>query len=216
MQPSRTPTMVKKICHSLTWDFPDHGDEVFLTFDDGPTPGITEQVLDILKTYGAGSSFFSIGRNAERNPELIRRISAEGHTIGNHTYSHLNGLKTSNRDYFDDIQLAQTLVPAVLFRPPYGMIRPSQIRYLRKLYTIIMWDVMSYDYDAGVTKEKCLDNVLKNVRAGSIVVFHDSLKASDKVLYALPGLLEFLKEKKYACRSILRVPGVFNMQTDSQ
>ena len=202
MQPAQTPTLVKKIYYSLTWDFHDHSDAVFLTFDDGPTPGITEQVLEILKTYGARASFFCIGRNAERNPELVRRISAEGHTIGNHTYSHLNGLKTNNRDYFNDIQLAHTLIQAGLFRPPYGMIRPSQIRYLRKLYTIIMWDVMSYDYDAKVTKEKCLDNVLKNVRPGSIVVFHDSLKASEKVLYALPGVLEFLKEKKYKCSSI--------------
>jgi len=202
MQPAQTPALVKKIYYSLTWDFRDHGDEIFLTFDDGPTPVITEQVLDILKSYGAGASFFCIGRNAERNPDLIRRISAEGHTIGNHTYSHLNGLKTRNRDYFNDIRLAQSLVPAVLFRPPYGMIRPSQIRYLRNLYTIIMWDVMSYDYDPGVTREKCLSNVLKNVRSGSIVVFHDSIKASEKVLNVLPGVLEFLKEKKYKCSSI--------------
>jgi peptidoglycan/xylan/chitin deacetylase (PgdA/CDA1 family) len=202
MQPAQTPALVKKIYYSLTWDFRVLGDEVLLTFDDGPTPGITEQVLDILKTCGAGASFFCIGRNAERNPELIRRINEEGHTIGNHTYSHLNGMKTRNRDYFDDIELARSLVPAGLFRPPYGMIRPSQIRYLRKLYTIIMWDVMSYDYDAGVTKEKCLDNVLKNVKPGSIVVFHDSLKASEKVLFALPKVLEFLKEKKYKCLPI--------------
>jgi peptidoglycan-N-acetylglucosamine deacetylase len=202
MQPTRTPELIKKIFFSLTWDFHGRYDEVFLTFDDGPTPGITEQILDILKKYSAGASFFCIGRNAERNPELIRRIKAEGHTIGNHTYSHLNGLKTSNRIYFNDIQLARTLIPAVLFRPPYGMIRPSQLLRLQKMYTIIMWDVMSYDYSSGITKEKCLANVLKNVRPGSIVVFHDSIKASEKVLYALPGVLEFLKEKKYKCRSI--------------
>ena len=202
MQPAQIPTLVKKIYYSLTWDFYDHSGDIFLTFDDGPTPGITEQVLEILKTYGALASFFCIGRNAERNPELVRRISAEGHTIGNHTYSHLNGLKTNNRDYFNDIELAQTLFRSGLFRPPYGMIRPSQVRFLRTLYTIIMWDVMSYDYDAHVTKEKCLGNVLKNVSPGSIVVFHDSLKASEKVLFALPGVLEFLKEKKYKCSAI--------------
>jgi peptidoglycan-N-acetylglucosamine deacetylase len=202
MQPARTPKMVKKVYPSLTWDFHDHSQEVFLTFDDGPTPGITEQVLDILKTYSARASFFCIGRNAERNPELISRIRAEGHAIGNHTYSHLNGMKTHNKDYFNDIQLAQSLIHSRLFRPPYGMIRPIQIRYLRGLYTIIMWDVMSYDYDAGVAKEKCLVNVLKNVRSGSIVVFHDSLKASERVLYALPRVLEFLKEKNFKCSSI--------------
>jgi peptidoglycan/xylan/chitin deacetylase (PgdA/CDA1 family) len=205
MQTVRTPKMVKKVYPSLTWDFHDHSNEVFLTFDDGPTPGITEQVVDILKTYGAYASFFCIGRNAERNPELIKRIRTEGHTIGNHTYSHLNGMKTNNKDYFNDVQLAQSLIQAGLFRPPYGMIRPSQIRYLRKLYSIIMWDVMSYDYDADITKEKCLDNVSKNVRPGSIVVFHDSLKASERVLYALPQVLDFLKEKNFKCRSIKTV-----------
>jgi peptidoglycan/xylan/chitin deacetylase (PgdA/CDA1 family) len=195
--------MVKKVYPSLTWDYHDQSNRIYLTFDDGPTPGITEQVLDILKTYVARASFFCIGRNAERNPELVNLIRSGGHSIGNHTYSHLNGLRTNNKDYFSDIQLAQSLIQADLFRPPYGMIRPTQIRYLKKLYTIIMWDVMSYDYDPDVSKEKCLDNGVKNVRPGSIVVFHDSLKASEKVLYALPRLLEFLKEKNYECSAII-------------
>jgi peptidoglycan/xylan/chitin deacetylase (PgdA/CDA1 family) len=202
MQPAKTPFFIKKIYFSLNWDFRNNSDAVYLTFDDGPTPGITEQVLDILKAYDAGASFFCIGRNAERNPDLIKLIRTEGHTVGNHTYSHLNGMKTHNKDYFNDIQLAQSVIPATLFRPPYGMIRLSQIRFLRQKYTIIMWDVMSYDYDEGISAEKCLDNVLANVRPGSIVVFHDSLKASKKVLYALPEVLEFLKKKKFKCRAI--------------
>jgi peptidoglycan/xylan/chitin deacetylase (PgdA/CDA1 family) len=195
MQPVRTPALIRKIGYNLTWNFRNRGDTVFLTFDDGPTSGITEQVLDILKTYGSEATFFCIGRNVERNPELISRIRNEGHTVGNHTYSHLNGLKTSNRDYFNDINLAQSLITSALFRPPYGLIRPSQVRYLHKLYTIIMWDVMSYDYDPDVTKKQCLNNVLKNVRPGSIVVFHDSVKASERVLFVLPELLKFLKGK---------------------
>ncbi|MBN1413641.1 MAG: polysaccharide deacetylase family protein [Bacteroidales bacterium] len=202
MLPSRTPYLVKKIYYHLTWDLPGYTNTVYLTFDDGPAPEVTGQVLEHLKKYDARATFFCIGRNTERYPDLYNRIRSEGHAVGNHTYSHLNGMKTKNVDYFNDIQLAQTFTPSDLFRPPYGMIRPSQIRHLRKLFTIIMWSVMSYDYDPDVTKEKCLSNILTNVRPGSIVVFHDSLKASEKVLYVLPRLLEFLKEKKYRCDSI--------------
>ena len=202
MLSSRTPLLVKKIYNTLTWDIHDRDDTVYLTFDDGPTPDVTGQILDILKKYDARATFFCIGRNAERNPLLYNRIISEGHAVGNHTYSHLNGLKTKNNDYYNDIRLAQSITPSDLFRPPYGMIRPSQINYLRKLYTIIMWDIMSYDYDPGVSKEKCLANVLTTVRPGSIVVFHDSVKASEKVLYALPRVVEFLKEKKYECKEI--------------
>lgn len=202
MQTVRTPALVKKLFHNLTWDFHSRPKEVFLTFDDGPTPGVTERVLDILGHCGAGASFFCIGRNAERNPELIRRIRSEGHTIGNHTYSHLNGLKTNNRNYFKDIQLASTLIPSSLFRPPYGMIRPSQVRCLQDFYTIIMWDVMSYDYDARITSEQCLNNVLINIRPGSIVVFHDSLKAAERMLSALPRVLDFVSMKGLVCRAI--------------
>jgi peptidoglycan/xylan/chitin deacetylase (PgdA/CDA1 family) len=202
MLPSRTPGLVKKLYFGLTWDLYDIDDSVFLTFDDGPTPGVTEQVLDILKAYEASATFFCIGRNAERNPELCSRIRAEGHAVGNHTYSHLNGMKTKNKDYYSDIQLARSFTPSELFRPPYGMISPSQIRHLKKQYAIIMWDIMSYDYDPGVSKEKCLANVVSAVRPGSIVVFHDSVKASEKVLYALPGVLEGVRERGWKCDAI--------------
>lgn len=198
----KTPALFKTVYPGLTWDFRHRGHEVFLTFDDGPTPCITEQVLDLLEIFDAGATFFCIGRNMERSPGLLNRICDAGHTIGNHTYSHLNGMKTRNTDYLKDIELCQTLFHAKLFRPPYGLIRPSQIRALQQKFTIIMWDVMSYDFDAAVTKEQCLSNVLKNIRPGSIIVFHDSLKASEKVLHALPEVLEFLKNKKYNCRSI--------------
>ncbi len=202
MLPSRIPGLVKKLYYSLTWDLDGQGDTVFLTFDDGPTPGITEQVLDMLKTHEAHATFFCIGRNAERNPELVNRIRSEGHAVGNHTYSHLNGMKTKNRAYYSDIQLAQSFTPSQLFRPPYGMISPSQIRYLKKLYNIIMWDIMSYDYDPGVTGKKCLGNVMTTIKPGSIVVFHDSVKASEKLLYALPRVLEGVRERGWRCGEI--------------
>ena len=195
MLPSRIPGLVKKLYYSLTWNMDDQDDRVYLTFDDGPTPGVTEPVLEILKSHKSTATFFCIGRNAERNPELCNRIREEGHVIGNHTYSHLNGMKTKNRFYFNDIQLAQSFVHSDIFRPPYGMIRTSQIRHLKGQFAIIMWDIMSYDYDPAVSKEKCLDNVISSLRPGSIVVFHDSLKASEKVLYALPGVLEVMEEK---------------------
>jgi len=111
-------------------------------------------------------------------------------------------MKTKNRAYYSDIQLARAFTPSELFRPPYGMISPSQIRYLKKLYTIIMWDIMSYDYDPGVTRMKCLGNVITKIRPGSIVVFHDSVKASEKVLYALPRVLEGVRERGWKCGAI--------------
>jgi peptidoglycan/xylan/chitin deacetylase (PgdA/CDA1 family) len=202
MLPPRTPFLVKKIYPGMTWDLNSDNNTVYLSFDDGPTPGVTEKVLDILKTYNIRATFFCIGRNAERYPDLFSRIISEGHSIGNHTYSHLNGFKTGNKDYYNDIQLAGTVTPSDLFRPPYGMIRPSQINYLRKRFKIIMWDIMSYDYDPETANEKCLSNVLTSLRPGAIVVFHDSVKASEKVLYALPKVLEFLKENKFTCSPI--------------
>lgn len=202
MLPSRTPALVKKLYYSLTWDMDGGTNAVFLTFDDGPTPGVTEPVLEILKSHQAKATFFCIARNAERNPGLCSRILAEGHRIGNHTYSHLNGMKTKNSDYFNDIELAQSYTPSNLFRPPYGMIRPSQIRHLKKQFSIIMWDIMSYDYDPAVSREKCLDNVISTLRPGSIIVFHDSVKASEKVLYALPRVLERVEGRGWRCGAI--------------
>lgn len=190
MVSARTPYIIKKIYYSLIWDLNNGEKNLYLTFDDGPTPGITLKALDILDAFNAKATFFCIGRNVERNPEIYIQILKRGHAAGNHTYSHLKGWKTENMEYYNDIELAGSLIKSSLFRPPYGKIKRTQLKYLRHFYNIIMWDLMSYDFSKSVTKEKCLSLVLNNARPGSIIVFHDSPKASEKMFYVLPKLIE--------------------------
>ena len=202
MVSARTPYIIKKIYYSLIWDLNNGEKDLYLTFDDGPTPGITLKTLDILDACNAKATFFCIGRNVEKYPEIYTQILKRGHTVGNHTYSHLKGWKTANSEYYNDIKLAGTLINTNLFRPPYGKIKRTQLKYLRHFYNIIMWDVMSYDFSKSVTKEMCLSLVLNNVRPGSIVVFHDSPKASEKMFYALPKILEYFMHHDYSFKSI--------------
>ena len=175
---------------------------MFLTFDDGPTPEITREVLAVLSRFKAQATFFCIGRNVERNPEIYRLILNSGHATGNHTYSHLKGWNTPDAAYFNDIALAARYVPSKLFRPAYGMITPAQLRYLKQLYRIVMWDVMSYDFAYNTSPEKCLQNVIRYTRPGSIIVFHDSVKAAEKTLYVLPRVLEHYAEMGYVFKPI--------------
>lgn len=205
----KTNHFVKWIFPNYVWDIPNRENKVFLTFDDGPTPEITEWTLEQLKEYDAKATFFCIGNNIEKHPEIFRQVIQEGHAIGNHTFNHLKGWETNTDKYVEDVSLclSQILNPKSqipnLFRPPYGKIKPSQSRVLRKLgYKIIMWDVLSYDFDQTLTHEKCLDNVLKNTVSGSIIVFHDSLKAEQNLRYVLPNTLAFLKEKGFVCAKI--------------
>jgi peptidoglycan/xylan/chitin deacetylase (PgdA/CDA1 family) len=199
---ARTPALLKKIYYSLKWDLRRDDNAIYLTFDDGPTPGVTEEVLNILHQFNARATFFCIGRNVERYPHLFSRIINEGHSAGNHTYSHLNGWTTKNREYFQDIETAGLLIKSLLFRPPYGKIRRSQIKYLCKKYIIIMWDIISYDFSPDVSKEKCLNNVLDRIRPGAIIVFHDSIKAADRMLFALPRILEYSVTNNLHCKAI--------------
>ncbi len=199
---SGTPYIIKKLCRGLVWDIKDIPSTIYLTFDDGPTPLVTPAILDILEQYHARATFFCIGRNAERHPELIQLLLDKGHSIGNHTYSHLKGWYASNREYFSDIELASRYVKSALFRPAYGMIRPGQSLYLKKQFKIVMWDVMSYDFHPRVTREQCLSHVIKHTSDGSVIVFHDSLKASEKMLYALPLILQHFCERGYSFAAI--------------
>ena len=191
----KTPILLMRLFPDLIWHL-SHRDEqknhIHLTFDDGPTPEVTPWVLEQLKKYNARATFFCLGRNVERYPEIYRQILDEGHSVGNHSYSHLKGSQTRNSEYFDDIRLAGSVIQSRLYRPPYGRFRKSQIRELRKDYHIVMWDVLSQDYDRSIHPGKCLSNVLKNVKPGSIVVFHDSFKARENLYYSLPVLLERL------------------------
>ncbi|UCH15259.1 MAG: polysaccharide deacetylase family protein [Bacteroidales bacterium] len=202
MVSARTPYIIKKIYYSLIWDLYSSEKDLYLTFDDGPVPDITLEVLDILETYNAKATFFCIGRNVERYPEIYNQILKKGHAAGNHTYSHLKGWKTKSNDYYSDIELAGSFINSNLFRPPYGKIKRAQLKHLRYFYNIIMWDVMSFDFRKSISKEKCLSIVLNNIRQGSIIVFHDSVKAREKVLYALPEVLKVMQDKGYTFKSI--------------
>ena len=205
----KTNGLIKCIFPKYVWDIPNKDNKVFLTFDDGPTPEVTEWTLEQLKQYNAKASFFCIGNNIEKHPAIFQKVIAAGHAIGNHTYDHLKGWKTPNKAYVDNVLLCQSQIQIPnsqilnLFRPPYGKIKPSQSRKLRALgYKIIMWDIISFDFDQEISKETCLENVLKNVRPGSIIVFHDSVKAAQNLKYALPKTLKFLQEKGYVCAKI--------------
>ena len=208
----KTHYFIKRIFPNYIWDIPNDENKVFLTFDDGPTPEITEWTLDQLKKYNAKATFFCIGNNIEKHPAIFQKIIDEKHAIGNHTFNHLKGWKTANEKYFENVKKCSVFSPdsyrecsekQELFRPPFGKIKLSQSKELRKLgYKIIMWDIISYDFDKNTSKEKCLENVLKNVQSGTIIVFHDSIKAEQNLKYVLPKTLAFLKEKGFVCAKI--------------
>ncbi len=188
----RLPGFLRDIFPSYQFRIPQDGDQkkIYLTFDDGPTPGVTPWVLDELKNYNAKATFFLIGRNVERNPGIFRRIRDEGHSVGHHTYSHLNGVFTGNRSYVKDVLMASRVVDSRLFRPPYGRMNFIQRRRLARYYRIIMWDVMSYDFNTEVSPQECYHNVADNLQPGNIVVFHDSEKARQNMQYSLSRVLE--------------------------
>ena len=199
----KTSIFIKKIFFRHIWSIPNKEKGVYLTFDDGPTPEITEWVLAELKKHEAKATFFCIGNNIEKHPNIFSKILQEGHAIGNHTFNHLNGWKTDKTAYVQNAVQCEKAIEdfsyrSKLFRPPYGKIKPSQAKALRdKGYQVIMWDVLSADFDQQISPEQCLENVLKNVSSGSIIVFHDSVKAYENLKYVLPKTLSFLAQNKY-------------------
>ena len=200
----KTNTWIKKIFNNLVWDIPNSDKRIYLTFDDGPIPNVTEWVLEILKSEDIKATFFCIGDNIQKHSEVYKRILAEGHQTGNHTFNHLNGWKTETNHYIENLKLCETeylklnTEHSFLFRPPYGKIKPSQSKAIRNLgYKIIMWDVLSYDFDSTISVEKCLENVISNTEQGSIIVFHDSVKAEKNLKYALPKAIQVLKDKGF-------------------
>ena len=199
----KPPKFFRKLIPELVWEIPaqEEGD-VFLTFDDGPTPGITEWILDELARHGAKATFFCLGRNAEAHPGLIERILAEGHRVGNHTYGHLKGWESDAASYLADIDRTSDFIDTPLFRPPYGRISPRQARVLGLRYRIVMWNIISRDYNRRLSPRTCLDNVIRHVRTGDIVVFHDSVKAFRNMSYALPRVLEYLDAKGMRSKAI--------------
>ncbi len=194
----KTPDFIQNLFPGFTWRIPNPGKNIFLTFDDGPIPEVTPWVLDLLDEYDAKGTFFCVGDNIKKNPEIFREVKDRGHSVGNHTFNHLNGWATDNVTYLRNIRKADRSVKSELFRPPYGRIKPSQAKFLSRHYRIVMWDVLSGDFDPEISKEQCLQNVIKNTTEGSVIVFHDSLKAEEKLRYVLPKVLEHFKALGYS------------------
>jgi peptidoglycan/xylan/chitin deacetylase (PgdA/CDA1 family) len=204
--PALIPSWIKFIYPSMVWKEAADEKVLYITFDDGPHPRITPLVLEMLNEYKAKATFFCIGDRVKRYPEIAQKILAEGHAIGNHTQHHLNGWSTPDDVYIHDVEQATQLIPSKLFRPPYGRMRRSQIRrLLEKNFKIIMWSVLSADYDASLNKEQCALRVLNNIDHGNIVLFHDSEKAEDRLLYALKALLDRASNKGYVFKKIEEV-----------
>ena len=217
----KTPKAARRLFPAALWKVRTREKILYLTFDDGPIAEVTPQVLDQLKEYNAKATFFCIGKNITAHPEIFHRISEEGHTIGNHTQDHLNGWQTANAIYFENVEKCAATLSSMtqksmvthsdegveveeksFFRPPYGKISPAQYNQLKKHYKVVMWDVLTFDFDPKVSKEQVLGNVLKNAAPGSIIVFHDSLKAKEKVLYALPLVLEHYSKLGYTFEAL--------------
>ncbi|MDP2687357.1 MAG: polysaccharide deacetylase family protein [Aequorivita sp.] len=223
------PRFIQRLYPERVWAFSRKEDAIYLTFDDGPIPEVTPWVLDELKKYNAKATFFCIGENIKKHPEIFRRILAEGHSVGNHTFNHLNGWQTKASEYVENVEKAgrqmmedgsqmteegsrmidnskivnhQSLI-VNLFRPPYGKITSKQSNILQKKgFEIVMWDILSYDFDTTISEEKCLQNVLKNIKPGNVVVFHDSLKAEKNLRYVLPKVLEIICDINLSCKAI--------------
>ncbi len=196
---------LKAIYPSYIWHIEEAEKVMYLTFDDGPHATVTPFVLQQLQQYNAKATFFCIGKNVVEQPTIYQQILNDGHSIGNHTHNHLNGWKTNDASYLNNIKLAEQSIQSNLFRPPYGRIKKSQAKQLMLRNTnmkIVMWDVLSGDFDTQLSPQKCLDNVLKNVTQGSIVVFHDSEKAFERLQYALPKTLEHFSNLGYTFKAI--------------
>jgi peptidoglycan-N-acetylglucosamine deacetylase len=198
----RPPEFLKKYYHKFIWNIDTNSNEIYLTFDDGPIPGPTEFVLDQLKLFDAHATFFCVGNNVRKNPHLYQRILNEGHATGNHTMNHVNGWMSSTEKYINEVSEAEPFIDSKLFRPPYGRIRKQQSEVLLNKYKIIMWDVLSYDFSTSVTPTQCLSNVIGNSKQGSIIVFHDSVKAFPNLEYALPKCLEFFTNAGFQFKTL--------------
>ena len=208
--PAKTPGFVKTLFPNFVWNIDTPNKELYLTFDDGPTPEITDWVLSTLEQYDAKGTFFCIGNNIEKHPEIFQRVIDHGHSVGNHTYNHLKGWKHQTEDYINDVLKTERLIKNYklnnkqkLFRPPYGKFKTKQSKKILELgYKVIMWEVISYDWDKSLTEENCFRNVTSAAKNGSVIIFHDSVKASKNLKYALPKVLEYYSEKGFEFKRI--------------
>ena len=200
--PIKTPFWLRKIYPQLIWHKCRKDKSIYLTFDDGPIPDVTPNILNILKEHNIQATFFCVGENIKKHPLVFEQILQDGHAIGNHTYHHLNGWKNSTDAYIKDVSQCNEFTQSTLFRPPYGRGTRAQYKALRKEYSIIMWDIMSGDFDVKLSPDQCLKNVIKHTTNGSIVVFHDNIKAVPRVLYALPRAIEYWIKEGYSFKTL--------------
>jgi peptidoglycan-N-acetylglucosamine deacetylase len=182
--------------------FPKAKGKLFFTFDDGPNPSVTPEVLNILKEFNAKATFFCLGENVEKNPDLYKRILDEGHKTGNHGYNHINGFKHSTKEFIENVERADLIIQSDIYRPPYGRILPAQYRKLVKNFKVIFWDVIAYDFNENLQPEDCVKNVIGKTKEGSIIVFHDNNKSKIRVLKALPIVLAHFKNLGFTFESI--------------
>ena len=193
----KTPKLLTYLFSSFIWKIPNDNKTVYLTFDDGPTEKVTRKILEVLKNEKVKASFFCVGKNVEKYPDLFACIKAEGHAVGNHTNTHLNGWKTNKKQYLEDVEEADKLIKSNLFRPPYGKLNWRSKRDLQRKYKIVMWDVAGGDFDPYLSIKDVVKNIINNVNPGSIVVLHDNQKFMAKTVEALPIIIKELKAKKY-------------------
>lgn len=196
------PVWIRGIYRGVTWRMNPREKVIYLTFDDGPIPEVTPWVLDVLDSFNIKATFFCVGENVQKHPDIYREVLARGHRTGNHTFNHIRGFLFNAEDYISNIEKADSYIKSDLFRPPHGDLKFSQLRELKKKYRIIQWDVVSRDYNRKLDKEKVLGIVKKYARNGSIVVFHDSLKAEANMRYAMPRAIEALLKEGYEFRTL--------------
>jgi len=198
----KTPQFIQNLFPNFTWRIPTKEKVLYLTFDDGPIPEVTSWVLDQLDAFKAKATFFCVGDNVQKHPALFQTLARKGHAVGNHTLNHLNGWASDNIPYFHNVRHCANLVDTELFRPPYGRLKPKQAQFLQRHYRVVMWDVLSGDFDASLTPDRCFKNVTDNAGPGSIVVFHDSLKAQERLTYVLPKVLDYFSERGFRFESL--------------
>lgn len=193
----QVPTVVRKLFPKTVWRLPKKEKTVYLTFDDGPIPEVTPFVLELLQKYDIKATFFCVGENVQKYPNVFQMVVDAGHCVGNHTFNHYSGISRASKEYVSNVDKADQYIKSSLFRPPHGTLRYSQFISLRKKYTIVFWDVVTRDYNAKLSGEEVFKIVQKYVRNGSIIVFHDSLKAEKNMRYALPKTIEYLKTQGF-------------------
>lgn len=186
----KTPKFIRNLFPNFTWKIETKKPVIYLTFDDGPIPEVTPWVLEQLEKFDAKATFFCVGENVIKNPEIFKSVKAAGHTIGSHTFNHLSGWSADNIPYFHNVRRGASITKSELFRPPYGRLKRSQAQFLQRHYKVVMWDVLAGDWDPNISSEQCYRNVINNASPGSIVVLHDSLKSKENLEYALPRILE--------------------------